>query len=61
METENAHGKHDRRHAAGDSDANNMILYAPFISTNHLIKSTIQIFEKYVVKQGVDFKLPSKS
>ena len=39
----------------------NSISHAPFISTNHLIKSTIQILEKYGLKQGVEFKVPSKS
>ena len=61
METESAHGAHARRHAAGDYDATNRTSHASFISINHLIKSTIDLFEKYELKQGVDFKVPSNS
>ena len=37
---------HDHE-AAGDYDATNRISHVTFISTNHLIKITIQILEKY--------------
>ena len=57
-ETEIAHGGYDRINSAGDSDATNIISYATFISTNHLIKSTIQLIEKYELKKVVDFKVP---
>ena len=60
METEIAHGVHETRHAAGDYDATNRISHDNFISTNHLIKITIQLLEKYGLNQGVDFKVPSK-
>ena len=43
METESAHVVYERRHAAGDFDATNRISHAPFISTNNLVKITIQI------------------
>ena len=43
METESAHRVHERIPAAGDYDATNRISHATFISTNHLIKSTVQI------------------
>ena len=59
-EIESAHGEHDRRHSAGYYDATNKISHAPFISINHLIKSTMQLLEKYLLKQVVDFKVPSK-
>ena len=58
METESAHGVHDRRHAAGDYDDINRISHAPFMSTKHLIKSTIQLITNNVLKKGVDFKFP---
>ena len=61
IETEIAHGVHKRRHAAGDSDATNRISHSSFISTNYLIKITIQIFEKDGLKQGIEFKFLSKS
>ena len=57
METERSHGEHERRHDAGDSDSTNRISHAHFIYTNHIIKSTIQLIEKYGMKQGVDFKV----
>ena len=47
METEIAHRAYERIHAAGDYDATNRISHVTFISTNHLIKITIQILEKY--------------
>ena len=59
MEIESAHREHERRHAVGDYDAINMISHDPFIYTNHIIKSTIQILEKDILKQGVDFKVSS--
>ena len=58
MGMESAHGEHERRHAAGDSDSTNRISHAHFISTKHLIKSNIQLLEKDGLKQGVDFKVP---
>ena len=58
METETAHGSHDRSHAAGDYDNTSRISHDPFISTNHLIKITMQLLEKDVLKQDVDFKVP---
>ena len=61
METETAHGAHDRSHAAGDYDNTSRISHDPFISTNHLIKSTMQILEKDVLKQDVDFKVTSNN
>ena len=45
MYTESAHEIHERRHAAGDSYANNRISNDPLISTNNLIKITIQLLE----------------
>ena len=57
METETAHGAHDRSHAAGDYDNTSRISHDPFISTNHLIKSTMQFLEKDLLKQDVDFKV----
>ena len=47
METESAHGAHDRRDAAGCSNATNRTSRANFISTNHLIKITIDLHEMY--------------
>ena len=61
MEMESAHGEHARRHSAADYYATNILSHAPFISTIHLIKSTMQLLEKYLLKQVVDFKVPSKS
>ena len=58
VEMKSAHGAHERRHTAGDSDATNRISHATFISTNHLIKGTIQLLEKDGLKQGVDLKVP---
>ena len=58
METECAHEAHERRHAAGDYDAINRISHATFMSTKHLIKSTIQLITNNVLKKGVDFKFP---
>ena len=43
MDTERAHRSHERGNSAGDSDATNRITHAPLISTNYLIKSTIQL------------------
>ena len=57
METESAHGAHESRNSAGDYDATNSISHATYISTKHLIKITIQILEKDVMKKGVDFKV----
>ena len=54
MEMEITHGAHERRHAASDSNATNRISHAPFISTNHLIKITVQLLETYGTKKGVD-------
>ena len=61
MDIESSHSAHERTRAAGDSDATNRISHDTFISTNHLIKSTIHLLEKYGLKQGVDFKVTSKS
>ena len=61
METETEHGVHGRSHAAGDYDNTSRISHDPFISTNHLIKSTMQILEKDVLKQDVDFKVTSNN
>ena len=61
LETKGAHGVHERRYAAGDSDASNRISHAPIISTNHLIKITIQLLENYGFKQGVELKVSSNS
>ena len=58
METESAHGAHERRNSAGDSDATNRISHSPFISTNLIIRTKIQIIEKDGIKKGVDFKVP---
>ena len=58
METESSHGSHERRNSAGDYDSTNSISHATYISTKHIIKSTIQILEKDVLKKGVDFKVP---
>ena len=58
MVTEIAHGAHERRHAAGDYDAINRISHATFMSTKHLIKSTIQLIKNNVLKKGVDLKVP---
>ena len=58
METESAHGSHESRNTAGDYDATNRISHATFMSTKHLIKSTVQILEKDILKKGVDFKVP---
>ena len=58
METESAHRAHESRNAAGDYYATNSISHVTYISTKHLIKSTIQILEKYVLKKYVDFKVP---
>ena len=58
METESSHGVHESRNTAGDYDATNRISHATFMSTKHLIKSTIQILEKDVLKKGVDSKVP---
>ena len=60
MDTKISHGTNKKRHAAGYSYTTNKISHAPFIYINHLIKSTIQLLEKYVLKQVVDFKVPSK-
>ena len=57
METESAHGEHDRSHAAGDSDSTNRISRSTLIPTKHIIKSIIHILEKYGLKQCVDFKV----
>ena len=45
METEIAHRAHESRNAAGDYDSTNIISHATYMSTKHLIKSTIQILE----------------
>ena len=58
MDTESAHRAHESRHDDGDYDATNSISHATYMSTKHLIKSTIQILEKDVLKKGVDFKVP---
>ena len=58
METESAHGAHERRNSADYYDATNRISHATYMSTKHLIKSTIQILEKDVLNKGVDFKVP---
>ena len=58
-DTESTHGAYERRHAAGDSDATNRLSHDTLIYTNHIIKSTIQLIEKYGLKQGVDLKVPS--
>ena len=58
MDTESAHRAHESRNAAGDYDATNIITHATYMSTKHLIKSTIQSLEKYVLKKDVDFKVP---
>ena len=57
MDTEITHGAHESINAAGDYDDTNSISHATYMSTKHLIKSTIQILEKDVLKQGVDFKV----
>ena len=57
MDTESAHRAHESRNSAGDYDSTNSISNATYISTKHLIKSTIQILEKDVLKKGVDFKV----
>ena len=59
--TEITHKLHDRRHANYDYDSTNRISHATFISTNHLIKITIQILEKDVLKPGIDFKVPVRN
>ena len=51
-------GMHERRHAAGDYDVTNRISHAPFMSIKHIIKSTIQLIKKDVLKKGVDLKVP---
>ena len=61
METEIAHGAHYRRHASGDSDSTNSISHDPLISTNRIIKITIQLLKKYGLKKVVDFKVPSNT
>ena len=61
MDIESLHSAHERTRAAGDYDATNRISHDTFISTNHLIKITIQLLEKYRLKQGVDLKVTSKS
>ena len=61
METESAHGVHERRHAASDSYSTNRISHSPFMSTNHLIKSTIKLLKKDGLKKYFDFKVLSKS
>ena len=58
METESAHRAHESRNAASDYDATNSISNATYMSTKHLIKSTIQSLEKDVLKKDVDFKVP---
>ena len=61
MEIESAYGAHHRIHSAIDYDTTNRISHYPVISTNHIIKITIQLLEKYGLNQGVDFKVPSNS
>ena len=61
METEIAHWAHKRRHTANDSDSTNRISHDSFISTNHLIKITMQLLEKDLLNQRVYLKVPSKS
>ena len=55
MDTESAHEAHERIHDAVNYDATNRISHAPLISNNHIIKSTIQLVEKDVLKQCVEF------
>ena len=50
MDMESAHGVHDKIHSSGGYDDTNRISHAPFISTNHLIKTTIPILDKDVLK-----------
>ena len=61
MEIEILHGARERIHAPGDYYATNRISNSPFLFTNHLIKTTIQLLGNYGSKQGVDFKVSSKS
>ena len=58
METESAHGAHERRNSAGDYESTNSISHATYISTKHIIKSTIQFIKNNVLKKGVDLKVP---
>ena len=58
MDMESAHWAYESRNAAGDYDATSSISHSTYMSTKHLIKSTIQILEKDVLKKGVDFKVP---
>ena len=58
METEIAHGASERRHAAGNSHVTNRISHDNF--TKRLIKITMNIIEKYGLKEGVELKVPSK-
>ena len=51
-----AHGAHERIYSSGASDATKNISHAPFISTNHLIKITVQLLETYGPNKGVDSK-----
>ena len=60
METESAHVAQGRRHTASDYNMINMVSHAPFISTNHIIKYTIMLLEKYGLKQEEYFKVPNK-
>ena len=57
METESAHVAQGRRHTASDYNMINMVSHAPFISTNHLVKYTMMLFEKDGLKQEEDFKI----
>ena len=61
IEAESAHGAHERIYSSVYFDTTNRISHAPFISFNHLIKSTMHLLEWYGLKQIGDFKLPSKS
>ena len=61
MEIEILHGARERIHAPGDYYAINRISNSPFLFTNHLIKTTIQLRVKDGLKQGVDFKASSKN
>ena len=61
MDTKNAHGAHERIYSSVYFDTTIRISHSPFISTNHIIKSTIHLLENCGLKQVVGFKLSSNS
>ena len=56
-----AHGAHERIYSSVYFDNTIRISHSPFISTNHIIKSTIHLLENCGLKQVVGFKLSSNS